>query len=188
MKNFSNLTITEYLEDLSAGKAVPGGGSAAALSAALGAALNLMVIRYSIKKTSADVDLNELKKRELEENQNLKRTTSFINEDSEVFSSLREAFLNKKADKEKEYTAAAKVPIEICRSACRSLRVTEYLAARADKNLMTDVECAAHMLRAAFFSAKINAEINLKYVKDELFSQESRAELEKMEQSLQKSV
>jgi len=188
MKNFSNLTITEYLEDLSAGRAVPGGGSAAALSAALGAALNLMVIGYSIKKTFADDDLNELKERELEEKQNLKRTTSFINEDAEVFSRLREAFLKKKIDKETEYIAAAKVPIEICRSACRSLRVTEYLAAHANKNLMTDVECAMHMLRAAFSSAKINAEINLKYVKDELFSQESKAELEKMEQSFQKSV
>src|SRR3989338_11147741 len=46
--NFSRHTIGRYLDDLAGREPVPGGGSAAALSAALGAALISMVTRYSI--------------------------------------------------------------------------------------------------------------------------------------------
>jgi len=185
MKNYLSGTIEEYLENLSGKSAVPGGGSAAALSAAIGSALNLMVLEFSIKNVSSPSEGDALlKRKESDERQNLKLAELLINEDCKVFSILRKAILEKKSEKEIEYTAAAKVPLEICRLVCRSLNLTAYLAENANKNLMTDVECAAHMLFAAFFSAKINVEINLKYVKDEKFSRDVKIELEQLEQEL----
>lgn len=50
MKKFKDHTLEEYLNRLSAREPVPGGGSAAALSSALGAGLIAMVTRYSLGK------------------------------------------------------------------------------------------------------------------------------------------
>jgi len=185
MKNYFSGTIEEYLENLSGKSAVPGGGSAAALSAAIGSALNLMVIEFSLKKGSLPGDDEALlKRKESDERQNLQLAKLLIDEDCKVFSLLRKAISEKKSERESEYIAAAKVPLEICRLACRSLNLAGYLSENANKNLITDVECAAHMLRAAFFSAKVNVEINLKYIKDEKFSKEVKTELEQLEQKL----
>ncbi len=46
--NFKQVTLASYLEQLSRREPVPGGGSAAALTAALGAALISMAANYSI--------------------------------------------------------------------------------------------------------------------------------------------
>ncbi|MBL7072936.1 MAG: cyclodeaminase/cyclohydrolase family protein [Candidatus Omnitrophica bacterium] len=185
MKNYLSGTIEEYLENLSEKSAVPGGGSAAALTAALGAALNLMVLEFSIKNTSlANAENALLEQKKTDEKQNLKLAELLINEDCKVFSILRKAISEKKSEKEIEYIAAAKVPLEICRLTNRSLSLTSYLAKNANKNLMTDVECAAETLRAAFFSAKKNVRINLKYIKDEKFSENVKNELEQLEQEL----
>ena len=50
MKKFMENKVTAYLRDLSAKTIVPGGGSASALEAAIGVALNIMVINFSVKK------------------------------------------------------------------------------------------------------------------------------------------
>jgi methenyltetrahydrofolate cyclohydrolase len=47
-------TVGEYLAALRSTAAVPGGGSAAALSAAMGAALVSMVAKLSARKTTAE--------------------------------------------------------------------------------------------------------------------------------------
>lgn len=188
MKNYLSGTIKEYLENLSGKSAVPGGGSAAALTAAIGSALNLMVLEFSMKNaSSAPAEDVLLKRKGSDERQNLKLAEVLINEDCKVFSILRKAISEKKSEKEIEYIAAAKVPLEICRLTHRSLSLTAYLAENANKNLMTDVECAAEMLFAAFFSAKKNVEINLKYIKDEKFSEKVKTELKQLEQELKRA-
>ena len=52
MKKFKNHTLSEYLDVLSKKTPVPGGGSAAALTAATAAALVSMVANYSKNKKS----------------------------------------------------------------------------------------------------------------------------------------
>src|ERR1700684_649054 len=50
--NFKDKTLQEYLDQLSRREPVPGGGSAAALTAAMGGGLISMVTNYSIGRTS----------------------------------------------------------------------------------------------------------------------------------------
>ncbi|TBR15974.1 hypothetical protein EPO66_05245, partial [bacterium] len=45
---YINKSIKKYLEDLSAKKPVPGGGSASALTAALGSSLISMVVNFTL--------------------------------------------------------------------------------------------------------------------------------------------
>src|SRR5579864_1618710 len=50
-------TLQEYLDDLAAAKSTPGGGSASAISGAMGAALASMVARFTLGKAEyADVE------------------------------------------------------------------------------------------------------------------------------------
>ena len=56
---FSNKTLTQYLNQLSSKESVPGGGSAAALTAALGAGLISMVANYSIGRKSNTPAMNK---------------------------------------------------------------------------------------------------------------------------------
>ena len=49
-------TVGDYLQDLTSTAAVPGGGSAAALAAAMGAALLSMVAKLSAKKAKVVAD------------------------------------------------------------------------------------------------------------------------------------
>jgi len=179
--NYLSNALQKYLEDLSSRTCTPGGGSAAALAAALGAGLNLMVIRYSKEKTGASEGNKELKETELRENENLKMISSLIDKDCEVFSSLMRTLSEKNDDAEGKYIASAEVPMEICRRSARSMDTACYLAEKGSKNLLTDVASAAHILKAAFSSAKVNVEINLKYIENIQFLKDTKMELEKIE-------
>ncbi len=184
MKEYLTGSISGYLEKLAERSITPGGGSASALTAAVGAALNLMVLNYSMKKDSPDEApsgfLDALKK----EKQALKNLSDLIDEDCRAFEKLMKA-LSAKEDAQKEYRGAAGVPMEVCRQSKASLEVTALLAPKANKNLMTDVGCASHMLKAAFLSARLNAEVNLKRIEDGSFRDSSRRALSDMEKEVE---
>ena len=163
MKKFVNSTVEEYMERLSAREMVPGGGSAAALVAATGVGLNLMVINYT--KFSKDKEKAQKNMKE-QQQEILDRLLELIDEDCKYFKNLMKV-LSDGDNAQREYLEAAKVPMEICRGVCIALATSREMLSDVNKSLITDVECAAHMLKAAFYSAKINIEINLKHLKGE---------------------
>ncbi|MFA5147027.1 MAG: cyclodeaminase/cyclohydrolase family protein [Candidatus Omnitrophota bacterium] len=162
-------SIKTYLDDLAARKPAPGGGSAAALSAATGVALISMVANYTVgnpKYKDAEKKIADLLVKagnfrdELEE---------LVDRDVEAYGKLSNAMktLQKNSPElEKAYKEAAAVPFEICKIASECLRLCGVLAESGNKNLVTDTAIAAIMLEGAFLSAKFNVYINLKYMKD----------------------
>jgi len=58
---YKDQSLNKYLEDLSAKLPAPGGGSAAALNAALGASLICMVVNFTLGKPKYAKYENELK-------------------------------------------------------------------------------------------------------------------------------
>ncbi|MFH1879136.1 MAG: cyclodeaminase/cyclohydrolase family protein [Candidatus Omnitrophota bacterium] len=162
-KLFIEGSLGAYLEALAGRTMVPGGGSAAAVSAALGTGLNLMVIAYSLRQDTSSVVQERLLSLKKEQDESLILLEKYIDEDCIAFRSLMRA-LSEKRDAQAEYIAAAEVPFNICRECCRSISAGAYLAVNSNRNLITDVGCAAQMLKAAFYSAKLNVEINLKYI------------------------
>lgn len=163
MRNYLRESVGHYLNEVSARTIVPGGGSAAAVEAALGVALNLMVINYSIKpslSTAAKKDLLAVKK--LQEKV-LKTLVKLADRDSEAFTALMKALSSGKPAR-KAYVRAASVPLEVCKECLISIEVTRTLLVKGNRNLLTDVGCAAHMLSSAFKSARLNVLVNLKYM------------------------
>lgn len=163
MKNYMSEPVGRYLSEISARTIVPGGGSAAAVEAALGAALNLMVINYSIKPSlpaSARKELLAVKK--LQEKV-LKTLVKLADKDSEAFTALMKALSSGKPAR-KAYVKAASVPLEVCKECLVSIEVACKLMTKGNRNLLTDVGCAAHMLASAFRSARLNVLVNIKYM------------------------
>ena len=94
-----------------------------------------------------------------------------------------EAF-SKNKDAQEEYLLAAKTPLNICRQCLASIKITKDLASVGNQNLITDIIGAAHLLKAAFYSAQLNVKVNLKYIKDPLFVSKTEEELESVQNEI----
>ena len=170
------MTVEGYIRELSARKMTPGGGSVSALASALGAALNLMVINYTLDPSRDNESARELILLREKQTGIMESMTSLIDEDCEVFASLMLA-LKEEKDALEKYKAAAEVPIKVCRGARESMAIAVQIAGAAKKGIASDVVCAAHMLRGAFYSARVNVNINLEHIQDEIFTRKTTDEL-----------
>jgi methenyltetrahydrofolate cyclohydrolase len=183
MGKYIKSSVEDYLIKLSERKHVPGGGSAAALMAAVGAGLNLMVVNYSIDKDIEAESGHKLLTLRDKQNEILSRLKSMVDEDCEVFSSLMET-ISKGSDVQEKYKEAAVVPLNVCRKCYESIKITKILSAVGNKNLITDIGCAANTLNAAFDSAELNVEINLKFINDTMFISEAREEIKTLKSKI----
>ena len=90
--SFKNYSIEEYLERLGSGSPTPGGGAAAALTSAQGAALIMMVANHTIGKPKY-AEFEELNKDILAEAKELAdRLMHGIDRDAEEFSKVSDAY------------------------------------------------------------------------------------------------
>jgi len=166
---YINGSIKKYLTDLSAKKPAPGGGSAAALSAAIGVSLMSMVASYTLgnpKYKKVEARAADILKRA---NNARSKFQKLIDADIEAYDKLSKSAKGAKGQSsrlENLYKKAAGVPLEICRTAADCLKMCEKLAQIGNKKLVTDTAIAAMLLESAFFSAKYNVYVNLKYIKD----------------------
>ncbi|MDB4349341.1 cyclodeaminase/cyclohydrolase family protein [Omnitrophica bacterium] len=182
-------SIGKYLDDLAARKPAPGGGSAAALEAALGCALMSMVMNFTISNKKYEAS-KEKAAADLKKSEDLRRrVTDLIDADVAAYGKLSEAF--KKLGKDSPelqilYKEACNVPFEICKISDEALAICKRLVEYGNKNLVTDTAIAALMLESAFFSGKFNVYINLKYIKDEKYLEEVHKLLSGLEETVPK--
>jgi formiminotetrahydrofolate cyclodeaminase len=166
LKDYSKLSVRDFLNELGASTSTPGGGSAAALVAATSCALLEMVVGINhrrINKTSSQPSQKVLKLLKIRA-----RLLNLMTDDVKAFRTLREAL--KKAttmpERNQVYLRAAKTPFDIC-EACMQIAV---LCASEKKNtslwLMSDWREVLILTRTAFYSAWLNVEANLSLVKD----------------------
>lgn len=161
---YCDKSLRQYLDDLAAKVPAPGGGSAAALTAALGASLISMVVNFTLGKPKYATHEGELKK---------------ILEKSEK---LRNEFLNLVdldvvAYKSKNIRDALNVPFMVARLCFEGIKLCPALIKKGNMNLASDVGVAVVLLESAFTSAYLNVEINLKFLADKKLTQGIRKEL-----------
>ena len=159
--DFTNKTLLGYLNQLSRKEPVPGGGSAAALTAALGAGLVSMVTNYSIGRKSNTPATDKKFKAILKQSELMrKRLLELASLDSQAYLQLCAArFLDQSAQKKASSKARA-VPLEICKLCYRTLNLTPFLVAKGSPYLMSDIQVAIELLEAGFNGAMVMVRIN----------------------------
>ena len=159
--NFKEKTLQEYLDQLSRREPVPGGGSAAALTAAMAVGLISMVTNYSIGRKSNTKAVDQRLTRILSQSEPIRlRLLELTSLDSEAYLKVSAArSLDKKAQRKAAKEAKA-VPQEVCKLCFKAIQLTPYLADKGNPHLLSDVEVALELLLSAFYAARIMVRIN----------------------------
>jgi formiminotetrahydrofolate cyclodeaminase len=170
---YKNQSLIKYLDDLSAKLAAPGGGSAAALNAAMGASLISMMVNFTLGKPKHKAFEPELK-------QILAKSEKLRND----FLGLVD--LDVVAYQSKDMRKALDVPLMLARLCCEAARLCPPLVKKGNPNLITDVAIAAVFFESAFVSACFNVEINLKSLGQKKLAQGIKKELSQKIKIIQK--
>lgn len=160
MKPFRNYSLSEYTRVLSLKIPAPGGGSAAALTAALGAALLSMVANYSLGKSASRANEQKIKASLKQSEQLRKRFLQLVDLDAQAYLNVVKT---RKAAPAKRIAArrkAAEVPLEVCKLCYKAVQLSPALVRYGNKYLVSDVKVALELLLAAFNAARVNVEIN----------------------------
>lgn len=191
---YANYSIQRYLNEVASKSPVPGGGSVAALTGALGITLLSKVINFTIGKDRYREVEQEMTKTLNSCKLLCNNFTRLCSEDARAYEGLSVAFKMPKGtgierqERQKKIQEALReataVPLEICNYAHRAIKLCLPVARKGNINLITDVACAGVMLKCAFQSALLNVEINLKSIKDDKFILEIRRVLEPMEEEV----
>ncbi|GJE40609.1 formiminotetrahydrofolate cyclodeaminase [Methylobacterium persicinum] len=181
-------SIETFLTELASAAPTPGGGGAAAISGAMGAALVSMVCNLTIgKKKYVEVEA-ELKD-VLARSEGLRAgLTGMIAQDVAAFDAVMGAYgLPKGTEEEKEARAkaiqaalkeATDVPLSCCR-ACRAvIDLAAITAEKGNLNVVSDAGVAVLSAYAGLRSAALNVYVNAKGIEDRDFAQERLDELE----------
>jgi len=187
-----NKTLEEFSKETASSQPVPGGGSIAAYSGALAAALSEMVANLTVgKKNYKDVE-EEMKL--IVDKAEMIRTNMLdnIEKDCEAFDKVMVGFkLPKTSEEEKEYRKktiqkgliiAAEVPLEIAKEAFEIMPLAEIVVEKGNKNAVTDGLVSAMLARTAVLSALLNVKINLNSIKDEDYVDKTRKVVENLEE------
>jgi glutamate formiminotransferase/formiminotetrahydrofolate cyclodeaminase len=166
----------DFLDDLAAGTAAPGGGSASAYSGAAAAALVAMVARLTIgKKKYAAVD--EPMQAVLRQAEELRsELTAAIDEDARSFEAVMEAYHLPKQTPEEQATrhqaveqallGATRVPLKVAERSLEVVELAAQVVAQGNLNAICDGGVAVAMGRAALTGAGHNVRINISTLQD----------------------
>lgn len=182
--------VTTFLDELASNAPAPGGGSVAALSGALGAALIGMVCNFTVgRKAYADVQ-DEIAAILAESETLRQRLAALIEADVNAYNGYTTATkMPRETDEQKAARAeavqaalktATDVPMGVAEASVKVMDLCMPAAAKGNKYLVSDAGVAVLMAEAALRSAALNVLINLGSVKDAEFVADRRAKLESL--------
>ncbi|MGJ0386492.1 cyclodeaminase/cyclohydrolase family protein [Paenarthrobacter nicotinovorans] len=171
----SSETINDYLSRLASRQPTPGGGAAAALHAAQGAALVAMVARYTtgakfeqhaalvarITSAADHLVVEALRLADADEHAFQTVIDSYkLPSDTDELKSARSAAI------QDALVQAAQTPAQLIRVAGEVVSLATDLLDAANPNVISDVAAAADAARAAATTARVNIDINVVAIKD----------------------
>ena len=180
----------DFLESLAAGTPTPGGGSAAAYSGAMAAALVSMVARLTIGKNEYERVEKEMKNILRDAEELREEFTLAVAEDSEAFNQVMDAYKKPKSDPDREQSIqtatlkATEVPLGVARKALRVLNLALKTAELGNKNAITDAGAGVNLANAAITCAGYNVRINLLSLEDKKVKKGLLSEINQLEISV----
>ena len=181
----AELKTAEFVDLLASDAPAPGGGSAAALEGALGAALTAMVCGLTVGKKKY-AEFQELAEEAQKKATGLKaRFVDVMDRDTEAFNVVSAAFgMPKETDEEKAARSAAiqkglegctKTPFEMMELAVETLELTASILGKSNDSAASDLGVSALSLRAAIQGAWLNVLINIGSLKNKELAEDYRA-------------
>lgn len=171
-----NLSCEAFLEDLAGNAPAPGGGGAAALVGAAGAALGNMVGSLTVGKkkyAAVEADILVLNRRAAALR---KRLEGLVQADADAFTPLAAAYkLPKETPEQQAHKAAVletalegacAVPLEIMSACCEGITLAAEYAEKGSVMAVSDAGCAALFCKAALQAAGLNVSINTRLMAD----------------------
>lgn len=183
-------SIQVFLDELASKASTPGGGSAAGIMGAMGAALVSMVGNLTVGKKNYE-DIEAEMQDILNRSEALRdELTDAIRADVEVFDKVMGSYgLPKETDDQKTARSVAiqaalkeatDVPLE-CAKLCREvIEISKPMAEKGNKNVISDAGVAVLAAEAALRSAALNVYINVGGIKDDEFVTDRKAKLESL--------
>ncbi|MBQ9250178.1 MAG: cyclodeaminase/cyclohydrolase family protein [Oscillospiraceae bacterium] len=155
-----------FTEKLASRDPVPGGGGAAALMGALGAALCEMAGNLTVGKKKYAVYEDDLRRMITEADALRQRLLELIDEDARAFVPLSKAYSLPKDSPDYEDTLrfvtinACKAPYEMMESCAKAVTLLEEMQEKCSVLMISDVGCGAIAAKAALEAAAMNVFIN----------------------------
>ena len=189
-------TISDFLKKLASEAPVPGGGSVAALSGALGAALITMYGKLGMQRKGVNSDDQEiLQKISIEAASYQNKLTRLITEDSLAYTQVMEAFKLPKTTEEetkvrqqaiqRAFHVAVEIPLETMNACVECLQLIQEVALVGNPSAFSDLKVAEFMCSSGAQGALENILINLPSIKDQEFVKMADGKVGKLKHSLE---
>ena len=170
-------SVQHYLDDLASSQPTPGGGSASALSGAMGAALASMVCRLTLGKEAyagVQQEIEEL----LRQTENLRlRFQQLMQEDMEAFGRLSASYkLPRETSEERaarsgaiqeQLVRATLVPLETAEQAAELIQRCQRIAEIGNATILSDVATGAILASGSGEGAALMVRINLRAMRND---------------------
>jgi formiminotetrahydrofolate cyclodeaminase len=183
----TNRSIQTFLDDLASERPTPGGGGAAAVCGAIGAALVSMVAHLTIGKKNYEAVSEDLKTVNANAEALRAELTRAIDEDVVAFNAVMGAYgLPRGTDEEKAKRTAAiqaalkdatLAPLRAVKACFEVISLSAAAAEKGNLNVISDAGVAVLAANAGLRSAALNVFINAKAIKDRDFAEKQLAEV-----------
>ncbi|MBO0733887.1 MAG: cyclodeaminase/cyclohydrolase family protein [Methylocapsa sp.] len=183
-------TLAAFLDDLASERPTPGGGSAAAVCGAIGAALVSMVANLTIGKKNYEAVWGDLKAVNAKAEALRTELTEAIQEDVMAFDGVMGAYgLPRATDEEKAKRSTAiqaalkeatLAPLRAVKACFEVIRLSADAAEKGNLNVISDAGVAVLAANAGLRSAALNVFINAKAIKDREFAEKQLSEVNEL--------
>ncbi len=186
----TELSVKDFIRKLALDTPTPGGGSAAALTGSMSAAIIEMVLQVSLKKKDDPDEVEQCKEVAKKCSRLSKKLILLVDEDANAFDKVMAAYkMPKKNEEEKELRrkeiqlglkVASLVPLEVMRNVKEVFDYFDFVINNTVDSVISDVGVALLLADTATRGAFYNVVINLKFLKDENFKKEIEDEATKI--------
>lgn len=175
-KCLNNWNLENFLQATASASPTPGGGSVAAVSAALGSGLVAMLANLSIGKKQCS-EQEKIQKILAEAQKKMAQLLEEAQKDMEVYDQVMAAYgLPKETESEKKERSekiqlalknAAEVPVSAAKICLEVLYLAEEAAQIGNPNVISDAVAGGLIAEAAMQAILLNVTVNLNLINDE---------------------
>jgi formiminotetrahydrofolate cyclodeaminase len=183
-------TLEKFLDELASAAPTPGGGSAAALVGALGAALISMVCNVTLGKKGQEAVSGEMMAVRTSSERLRARLTAMVSDDISAFNVLMQAYrLPKGTESEKTERAAAiqvglkaatEAPLDCARVCAEVIGIARRAAEHGYAGVISDAGVGVLSAHTALRSSALNVAINVPNLEDKAYARAADEELQRL--------